>query len=299
MRIIFAVLLSLFSSAQANVVFYINAHPDDAELFMAKSLWTDIIASPGAHKIVVITVTAGDAGYGQGNGAGVGPIYRARETGHSSAIQFLWGLNGSVIGSKFKDAQVTVGGKRLYRGQINNSNVIWYNLRLPDGNSDGNGFSGTGYQSLAKLDNNQISTMTAINGSASYTKADLLQILREIVRIEAPGTNTVWANLPETESGNNPGDHSDHFSVSSLFQQAMADPSFSCVGKAYYSTYVNNTLAINMSQDELWIHVGMWGALNQGRNAKGQQNTWESSHNAWLGKQYITRRASDNRMCTF
>src|SRR2546422_11650188 len=41
-------------------------------------------------------------------------------------------------------------------------------MRLPDGNTDGLGFSSTGFQSLAKLRDGSISSIAAVDGSATY-----------------------------------------------------------------------------------------------------------------------------------
>lgn len=78
---------------RADVDFYINAHADDAVLFMGESLAEKVMLSAkDGNKVVLITATAGDAGAGTGNGLGVAPNYLAREQGHNQALQFLWGV---------------------------------------------------------------------------------------------------------------------------------------------------------------------------------------------------------------
>jgi hypothetical protein len=286
--------------ANANVVFYVNAHPDDLELFMERNLSHDIYDHPDATAVIVITTSAGDAGLGTGNGSGIAPYYLARELGHVNALQFLEGLTGTSQGSFYTGRIVEVLGKKMYRAQINGHPIIWYNLRLPDGGFDGNGYETTGWQSLAKLDDGRIPKITAVDGSASYTKAELIELFRTIIRNETgTGGAIVWANLVDQDSNRNPGDHSDHQATSRLFTQALAAPMFQCVNQAFFTTYVNAQKKSNMDEADTWIQIGLWGALNQGRNAGGQQNTWDPDHNGWLGKQYYTALPFNGEVCRF
>jgi hypothetical protein len=173
--------------ANANVVFYVNAHPDDAELFMALNLSHDIYEDPDANTIVLITTTAGDAGAGNGNSTGILPYYLARELGHANALQFLEGLTGTLQGSLFVGTDTLLlptpinygaiglstpppnepvyyygsNGKKIYvyQAEMLAYNLYWINLRLPDGNFNsgdpcrGYGYASTGWQSLTYLNN--------------------------------------------------------------------------------------------------------------------------------------------------
>lgn len=172
--IIGTIFFALGSLAEANVVFYVNAHGDDATLFMGRSLSNDIKASvETGHRVILITATAGDAGTATGNGDGVSPKYLARERGHSNVLQFLWGRTG-VNNAQFSSGMVNVGKKNVHRSQIislpNGGYVAWYNIRLPDGNIGGDGYASTGLQSLIKLENGKIRTISSIDQSSSYTK---------------------------------------------------------------------------------------------------------------------------------
>ncbi len=288
--------------AQADVVFYVNAHGDDAALFMGRSLAQNIKDSLAAgHRVILITTTAGDAGFGTGQGKGVAPNYLAREQGHSNVLQFLWGQAGSND-AQYRSAMVNLGTKSVYRAQLGSSqnagDVTWYNLRLPDGNLGGEGYPHTGSESLLKLENGTIRTISAVDRSARYTKSELLQLFQNIVKKEGKGAKNIVVNLvDQNTSHQNAGDHADHQATSRLFEKALNKEQFSCVGRAYYATYINDSKPINMNTHDLWLHIAMWGTLNQGLSAGGQLSTWEPDHNKWLGREYQTQRIQAAKKC--
>lgn len=292
------------SVAQADVIFYVNAHGDDAALFMGRSLSQHIKDSVAVgHRVVLITTTAGDAGFGSGPGKGVAPNYLAREQGHTNVLQFLWGRAGSND-AQYRSAMVKLGGKSIYRAQIaatqKAGDVTWYNLRLPDGNLGGEGYPHTGSESLLKLENGSISSISAIDGSARYSKDELLQLFQNIVKKEGKASKNIVINLVDQNGSNlNVGDHADHQATSRLFEQALNKHKLSCVGRAYYATYINNAKPINMNTHDLWLHIGMWGTLNQGLSAGGQFSTWEPEHNHWLGREYQTQSIQASNNCNF
>lgn len=53
-----------------------------------------------------------------------------------------------------------------------------------------------------------------------------------------------------------------------------------------------------MNTDDLWIHIAIWGTLNQGLSSAGQQSTWDYSHNKWLGREYNTQTTQASNNCS-
>ncbi|TCM69233.1 GlcNAc-PI de-N-acetylase [Acinetobacter calcoaceticus] len=296
-------LVSAFS-AQANLNVYANAHGDDAALFMGQSLSHDVKSVIEAgDRIVLITTTAGDAGAGTGNGQGVAANYLARELGHSNVLQFLWGKVGANH-AKISSETVNLAGKSVHRTQIaaaeRGGYVAWYNIRLPDGNMQGQGYPSTGSQSLLRLDNASIAKISAVDQSAVYSKAELIHLFQNIIKKEGRGIKTISVNLPDQNNqGLNAEDHADHQTTSRLFSLALNQHHFKCVGQNFYATYVNADKPINMNTENLWTHIAMWGSLNQGLTAGGQSSTWDSTHNAWLGREYKTQSIAASNNCKF
>src|SRR5262245_16355491 len=145
--------------ASRKVSFYVVAHEDDWQLFMNPSAFKDVTG--GAATTVFIHVTAGDDGMGTGTGGRKQPYYLARENGAVTAVRFMVGTDwhppvDGVSGS------VTLNGHSIYR--VRYANVAAYFLRLPDGNGSGAGYEGTGFQSLERLANGDIPTISAVDG---------------------------------------------------------------------------------------------------------------------------------------
>lgn len=299
-------LLLCFSAttAQADIDFYVNAHGDDTALFMGRSLSQNIQAAHDAgHRVILITTTAGDAGAGSTDGVGTAPTYLAREQGFSHVLQFLWGRYGATQ-NKIQSQMTKIAGKSIYRAQLGSDQhqgkIAWYNLRLPDGNLQGQGYPSTQTQSLLRLEQGEIHQIAAIDQSANYSKHELIQVFQAILRKEAKGEKKVRVHLPDQNStAMNPDDHTDHQATSRFFSTALKARPFQCVSQVFYSTYVNANKAINMHTDDLWLHIGMWGALNQGLSAAGQPTTWNPEHNAWLGREYRPLQIDAQGECHF
>lgn len=288
------------AAGRANVLFYVNAHADDVELFMGASLAHDIVDQPDANAVVVITTTAGDAGLGTGTGNGLAPLYLARERGHANALQFLEGLTQTPTGARYVGQMVKVGSKSVYRAKMVGHNITWYNLRLPDGGVDGSGFAGTGYQSLRRLLEGKISQISTVDTGQAYTRADLVVLFRNLIKLHVGAQPTVvWAHMVDQNPDSNPGDHADHQATATLFMQALSLPTFQCVNKAFYTTYVNQNKAVNMTPAEQLMHPAMWGALNVGLSIGLQGNSWNDAHLAWINKEYAYTVVSATSPCQF
>src|SRR3954469_19788017 len=116
----------------AKTSFYVVAHADDWQLFMQPNAYKDIIT--GHTKVVVIIVTAGDAGSSE-------TYWKAREEGTKSSIRFCL--------APYKKIEESAGRRKVNEHDIyfwSANNTICYFLRLPDGNLHGKGFSSNHFQ---------------------------------------------------------------------------------------------------------------------------------------------------------
>ena len=97
--------------------FYIAAHPDDIELFMARNAW-DEIEKNGA-KVVFIVFSAGDDGNGESPNGNCESFYHARELAHIDAVNFWAGMSNSkdvhVVEERFRSRRMNFLGNRLAR----------------------------------------------------------------------------------------------------------------------------------------------------------------------------------------
>jgi len=187
------------------VAFYFSPHEDDWQLFMMPAAFRDI--ADNSTRCVFVHLTAGDAGLGLGTGGRRHPYYLAREHGAEAAIRFLADCDGKPPEEPRIDAPVFA---RHAIRRVSYRNTVAYFPRLPDGNPDGGGYTATGLQSLKRLAENDVTTMTAIDGSADYFGwADLTAMLRALVIGESEG-RIPDLHIPELDATINPGDHADH-----------------------------------------------------------------------------------------
>lgn len=184
---------------------YFSAHEDDWQLFMNPPAFRDV--RDEATRCVFVHMTAGDAGLGTGNGGRRHPLYLARENGAACAIRFMADADGQMPGMPVTDT-LSCAGHAIRR--VVYRNTVAYFPRLPDGNPEGGGYEATGFQSLKRLAEGAIGTMTAIDGSATYRGwDDLVSTLSALIASEATGL-VPDLHIPEIDATLNPGDHADH-----------------------------------------------------------------------------------------
>lgn len=145
------------------VSFYFSAHPDDWQLFMNPPASQDVLDKK--CRCVFVHMSAGDAGFGLEHDGGKPPFYLARENGAEAAIRYIADANERSP-AEAGVSVVTFKGHAI-RG-VRYRNTAAYFLRLPDGSPAGCGYATTGYQSLTRLANGEIDTVTAVDGTAVY-----------------------------------------------------------------------------------------------------------------------------------
>lgn len=285
--LVFTLLCILFSfgklSAQSTSI-YVSAHPDDWQLFMNPNAYNSV---KGANeKVVFIHTTAGDAGDGITNNH-----YLAREEGSLRAIRFMSNTftNNGAPGTNMNQTTVNVNGHQILK--FTYRNIVAYFLRLPDGDYRGTGYPGTNNQSLQKLYNGSITSISAVDGSSTYSSlTDLKNTLKSIVQTESTGS--VKFNIADHDASINPDDHSDHIN-SSLIMQDVAN-SIGGVTLNLYSEYDTAIRAVNVLNNDFLINAGTWGATASGISDKGYFSTWDNDHNVWLFRQYLRTVAPVN-----
>jgi len=279
-------LIFLFSfsqlSAQTSSV-YVSAHPDDWQLFMNPNAYTSLKGTN--EKVVFIHTTAGDGGDGTTSN-----YYLAREEGSLRAIRFMSNTytNAGAPGAEMNPTTVTLNGHSIAKYTYRNAEI--YFLRLPDGNYSGPGYAGTNNESLQKLYSGTITSISAIDGSTTYTSLEDLKLtLKAIVETETNGQ--VFFNLADHDAAINPDDHSDHVH-SSLIMQDVARL-IGDIDLNLYSEYNTASQPINISGDDLMINAGTWGATASGISDKHFFSTWDNDHNKWLYRQYFRTVPAD------
>lgn len=229
------------------ISFYVVAHADDWQLFMQPNACKDLVAPDS--KVVFIITTAGDAGAAQ-------TYWAAREEGLKSSIRFclapLATLSQYSGSREFNNYSI---------GCWSVNNAICYFLRLPDGNLDGNGFSAYHYQSLGKLRSGQISTITAVDCSATYSSwFDFYTTLQKLIISESDNISNIWINYINPDTGTNPNDHPDHITTGQAVQSMT---NISALKQALFVGYNVSNAPDNLHQNDLFWKAGMFAAYEK------------------------------------
>jgi hypothetical protein len=287
--IIFA-FLSVKGWAQTSVIFSVQAHQDDWQLFMGSKIVADMNA--GA-KIVFITLTAGDASAGSGSYGPSGvPFYMGRENGSMYATKYMADIKTGATTPDVLPTATTasVNGhnitKYVYKGIVN------YFFRLPDGNGNGTGFASTGNVSLERLRTGAISSISALGGlAATYTSwTDLTNTIKQIMTNEKVTGTQAWIYAAHTIDGSNsvynPGDHSDHRYSSLAAQHAVAS-GMTWVGVAGFMNYASSSSGANLSNTDHENSTALFGLTAFGMVEAAYGTTFNSGHLGWLPMEYF------------
>jgi LmbE family N-acetylglucosaminyl deacetylase len=262
------------------VAFYFGAHPDDWQLFMNPNAYYDV--QKPSNKVVFVYVTAGDAGAGLGNGERSQPYYLARENGAKFSGRFLADVAKAPVTPV--DSVASVAGHRIKRWQYRNT--VSYFLRLPDGSPQGTGYVTTAQQSLKRLQEGALRTMTSIDNSTTYQDwPDLIKTLRKLIDDERGTATNVWVHIPDTNIEKNIGDHADHQHMAQGVLEAIAERPW--INKALYLNYVTANMEENMTSAEREIEIGTFAALATGLTALDHPSPWDRLHRSWLSRHYF------------
>jgi LmbE family N-acetylglucosaminyl deacetylase len=191
------------ASAAGGVTLNIVAHQDDDLLFLSPDL---LHAIQAGRTVRTIFFTAGDAGNAQ-------DYWSSRESGMAAAYAEMVGApNSWTLG----DAGIS-GHPIPLLTLSGHSNISLAFMRLPDGNVDGSGFPSTNHESLQKLWQGTISTIHAIDGSSSYTRASLISTTVSLISSFLPDQ----INTQDYVGTYSDGDHSDHYTTAYVAQAAV------------------------------------------------------------------------------
>lgn len=241
------------------------------------------------EKAVFIHVTAGDAGAGSG-GPGPVPYYLAREEGALRAVRFMANAADPSVGkgAKMDGAMVERDGHIVQRYAY--ANAVVYFLRLPDGNIV-NGTVFTPHpESLTRLRSGEAATSGTIEQSTRYEGwPDLLSTLNAIVESEKVAGSGLVFHIAELDEEINPRDHPDHRAVAFAMEDvAKLHP---CAPVHRHIEYFTRTKPVNLAGEDYMIDVGTWAATASGLSDMHAKATWESDHNAWIGRSYSRMQA--------
>ena len=175
-----------------------------------------------------------------------------------------------------------------------NGRTIGYFLRVPDGHPLGEGYGGTCWQSLRRLAEGQIGTLTAIDHSAAYLGwSDLVATVRAIMAFERDGARLLQINVADPDPRQNPGDHSDHLTTSRLALDAAAD--LGCVRRVHFVDDASASARAPRSPSASHLERG---SLRHGRHPAGARphSRLAALLSDLCGSQLFPRRGAGRRL---
>jgi hypothetical protein len=273
-----------FCNLASGASFYIVAHPDDIELFMARNAAYDIIA--GA-KVVFLVVTAGDLVPGRSSGWVPFPDMgtedpddedsypAAREAGHHDALLSLYSLRGLPAQAQL-EKYISIAGKVVRRTLIGSptSNVVMYVLRLPEG-----------YSTTI-----QTASVTGIGPAptATFSFGELKSFINALIDFERDDGDS-WVNLQDTTASASE-DHPEHITTAQFMKQALDDYAASnpthCVRSIEWRGYTTTSRPVNYSSDEQFWQLDAWNTLNDTMVRHHGPDTRDRDHSEFLYRIY-------------
>lgn len=213
----------------------VMAHYDD-DLIFANPTIANAIA--GGQCVRTVFITAGDAGSGM-------TYATSRESGILHAYDVLRGVEGAWA----EEHVVLATGLPITRfTPADDPDIAVTFLRLPDGNLRGEGFEATGWESLARLNNQSLAAIHTVD-TATPVSLDLLkQSVSELISAAHP---TTLITLVPGWSWAAHRDHSDHSTVGALVRDAAQAAGLPVEAMRYATGYGNKDKPANVTGDAL------------------------------------------------
>ncbi len=208
----------------APTVLSVVAHQDDDLYFMNPDLLTDI---DNGYSAVTVYLTAGDHGESA-------TYWQGRELGAQAAYSQM--LNSS---EPWSITTQTFAGKVMHVASIERATLIF--LRLPDGGGFDIGYAATGYQAISRLWYGTAASISAVDGSNTFTKLELLACIAAISNAYAP-------RKVRTLEGLMNGVHYDHRTTARFTISALAGKLDDDVPLLSYRDYTVSSEPENVSE---------------------------------------------------
>ncbi len=239
------------SCAVPTVITFV-AHEDDDILFMNPDINHAIKTG---YCIRTVFVTAGDAGANQ-------YYWLSRERGAEAAYSVMAGAS-----EVWENRTIQLADKEYatFANPRGNSTITLVFLHLPDGNLTGGGFKTSHFESLAKLYTNKLQVIHAVDGQSTYTKAQLVTALMNLMSTFSP----TEIHTQSAYVGTIYHDHSDHNTVGALtqlayvqYEQQQFDNQI-VIPIKYYVGYPVHTLPPNVSSADLQTKAAIYFAYSK------------------------------------
>jgi LmbE family N-acetylglucosaminyl deacetylase len=245
-------------------------HQADDFLFFSTLLARD---AADRRRVLTLHLTAGDDDEDDW-------YWQAREAGVRAAYAEL-----HQVADRWIFTTDTVAGKPLTRATLAEAPwVALLFLRLPDGGLQGAGGERTGFASLRKLWEGDITTISAVDGSASHSLASLQDVLRALLDGFRPDLIVSTDHLGDFGDG----DHSDHHVagyLTDLVQAGYETPHEFVAFRGYATEH----LPANLGPEEIALKQRVYFAYaaSDFKTPQTLEKAQDDLVGAWLAREYV------------
>lgn len=267
--------------------FYVLAHPEQLQLYMANDATQDIFAAKDSLRhLVVIYITSGDGLHAETGAKKKKYDYKINEAAARSAIEIISNTYEYNIKSQkmwmsdWETDKVVINGHRIL--QYQNKNITCYFLRLPTGED-----ISRGQLSLEQLYEGKTKQIAVPDTSTAYDSwEDVVATIREIMRSESSNTlYAPWLNTIAAEEGSTTDD-----AILNKYVSLLATEAFNGLPQHGISSYFRNlhtsSLPANMPAEYIAMQAAMMAAYDFTRSCAGESSEWESNIISKAGKTY-------------
>jgi putative flippase GtrA/LmbE family N-acetylglucosaminyl deacetylase len=257
----------------SNTVMQVVAHQDDDLLFMSPDL-TKAIADKKCIRTIYLT---------SGDGGSDAFYWLGREQGSEAAYSKMLGIDASWMYRVVK-----LGGEHFVTvaNPKNNPSISLIYVHLPDGNLNGEGFTSTQLESLSKLYDHLIPSITTVDKQSSYTKQQLVNLMLDLMRYYNPTELRIQSSFRGTAFP----DHSDHLSAGKFAKLAYEEYSQSnSTLISYYLGYPIREQPENIAVESLPLKQDAffaYGMFDGGVCKTAEECALTPTYDSYLKRQY-------------
>lgn len=251
---------------------FVVAHPDDSLLFQSPTLSKFI---ENGLEVVTVHLSAGDNG-------SRGRYWRRRERGIKAAYAQM-----AQSKDRWTSTSLEAAGHSLTLSVLKDHNLVsLLFLRLPDGGfPEGHGTKRSRFQSLLGLWEGSHSSISPLDGTAPYTRADLILALTAVMTRFQPQ----YVATQDYVNQYGDGDHADHYATGYFCRSAHEKYSHPHTFIGYIG-YPSSALIPNVIGPQLESKQSVfltYGAFDRTIDLKSVALS-NSPYSEWLQREYTT-----------
>jgi len=229
-------------------------------------------------KVTIVLTNAGDAGKGTS-------YWQAREAASLASVRAA--LNYPIVQGdpSETDETLSLNGKNIRHHTLRN--VSMYFFRLPDGFPDGSGSAEGDFQSMLKLWDGDIPTITSIDKANTFTWVELKTLLKSIVAREYPDSSLPVAFYIQDPGSEKKYSHSDHLATQELARDTTSIYNTDQCKQIAFEDYRIKNKSQNISKGQTGKSALLFSAYDIiMMSAVGECNICMLSHYQWLLRSY-------------